>query len=510
MNMASLFNAIKSFRLGFTEERPYPWRWTTPVVLTLIHHLVPLSAYNIVQEVTYQPNDTLPPIFLNSLVPSILRNSPDSFAPQLLNQANIVIFVLNNPLSDSCDVANITVELRVTQSELKVRYAQVQVSGIVACYMPSLFYLTWSGFPSNGGVFLPDGEILLLNGEISLRSVPAAMSDDFDILCEPRTRNGPGIQPNTPVHISFTVHPCCDCDAVLAGNPLENGSSLRESPCSSNPPQFVVADAPGRPPIQFTDALGQSAFRNISPSLLSTVYENLIQAFYHLVRLDLGAILDNQIYNSPEMFNSTIIDFGLHTGYAAYDSRIWISDATLMAQWQRDVEFFQNSTRVPPLEYLRSVPRLKPLGSAVTSVFVSTFAMLSVMWTVFSLVAGALARKYSGKLVCLVPVSPTLIVSFGGTNDTLGKKHMLEQSRTWEKSLESGTEELDGSEVILGDQTELDSVERLRHRIDRNEAHMRNDFEAMRAALGRLAVVLKKRGLVKDEDWVQEDDTTVE
>ncbi|KAJ6491048.1 hypothetical protein C8R45DRAFT_196033 [Mycena sanguinolenta] len=53
-------------------------------------------------------------------------------------------------------------------------------------------------------------------------------------------------------------------------------------------------------------------------------------------------------------------------------------------------ERLQTNARVPALQYFRHAARLKPLSSAVTSVFISTFAMFSVMWTVFLLVAGAL------------------------------------------------------------------------------------------------------------------------
>ncbi|KAJ6600251.1 hypothetical protein DFH09DRAFT_1070069 [Mycena vulgaris] len=46
--------------------------------------------------------------------------------------------------------------------------------------------------------------------------------------------------------------------------------------------------------------------------------------------------------------------------------------------------------------YLRLVPHLKPLGSAITSIFVSTFAMLSVLWTIIGLIAGVLAGSQLG------------------------------------------------------------------------------------------------------------------
>ncbi|KAF7326979.1 hypothetical protein MSAN_02493600 [Mycena sanguinolenta] len=102
--MKRIFGEIQSFRLGYTEERPYPWRWTTPIVLcafflmtpflTLVN--VPLSAYNIVQD---------------------------------------------------CDVVNITVQLLLSLSEVsEIGWVpQVQFGGTIACYLPTPFYLTWGG-----------------------------------------------------------------------------------------------------------------------------------------------------------------------------------------------------------------------------------------------------------------------------------------------------------------------------------------------------------------------------
>ncbi|KAJ6522335.1 hypothetical protein DFH09DRAFT_1097223 [Mycena vulgaris] len=57
------------------------------------------------------------------------------------------------------------------------------------------------------------------------------------------------------------------------------------------------------------------------------------------------------------------------------------------------VRSFQDSDRFPLMLYIRPVPHLKPLGSAITSVFVSTFATLSVLWRIFSVVTEALAAS---------------------------------------------------------------------------------------------------------------------
>ncbi|KAJ6484786.1 hypothetical protein C8R45DRAFT_1214759 [Mycena sanguinolenta] len=514
--MKRIFDEIKSFRLGYTEERPYPWRWTTPIVMCAFLLLspflalvnVPLSAYNIIQEFTYRPNDTLPAVFLGNLVPSVLQNPTDDFTPQLLNVGDVIMLedhifnytigqafddgdtnipvssflYYNNPLSDGCDVANITVQLLLTKTKSQFPTPwgwtqEVQVTGTVVCYIPSLFYLIWE---------LPHGEQDA--AEISIQNMPFWM-EDFDMLFEMWSG------PSTPlivtqVDISFTVYPCCDCSAVLAGRTLESTTQLLQAPCSSNPPLFVVVDNPkfsfvspltgpvevvyiglGPPPQQVTDVLAKSNLGNISISRLSTVYGNIFQSVYHLVRVDLGVIVENQIYNSPQMFNLTITS----VGSGASEARYYTGNTALMAAWQRQVEFFQSNERVPPLEYLRSVPRLKPLGSAVTSVFVSTFAMISVMWTVFSLVAGALARSHSGKA-------------------TLGKKYTVELSQSGDKRLESGMEELDDSEFVPPGQQEPDAVERLRQRIDREGVQMR-------VALARVSAALKKHGIMEDEIW---------
>jgi hypothetical protein len=101
---------------------------------------VPLSAYNIVQEFTYRPKDTLPAVALSSLVPSVFQPSANSFTPQLLTVGDIIklngslfnctivgafdgldeakpvssFSYYNNPLSENCDV------VRMASSNLAV------------------------------------------------------------------------------------------------------------------------------------------------------------------------------------------------------------------------------------------------------------------------------------------------------------------------------------------------------------------------------------------------------
>jgi hypothetical protein len=162
---------------------------------------------------------------------------------------------------------------------------------------------------------------------------------------------------------------------------------------------FVIKASPDDNPFPMmsTEALEDLAGQlgNVSTADFTSAFLNLFQAIYHLFRMDLGVIVDNQIYNSPQMFNLSTMPVNLPADFGSSfvdDSRAVTSNSTLMAQWRQRVAFFQTSDRVPVMDYLRPVSRLKPLGSAITSVFVSTFTMLSALWTIFSLAAGSLAR----------------------------------------------------------------------------------------------------------------------
>jgi hypothetical protein len=177
---------------------------------------------------------------------------------------------------------------------------------------------------------------------------------------------------------------------------------------------------------------------NVTESVFNSLFQNIFQAIYHFVRLDLGIVVDNQIYSSPQMFNLSImpanIPPNLYSGYyspSAIDLRAATSNSTLMAQWRQRVAFYQNSDRVPIMDYLRPVPRLKPLASSITSVFVSTFAMLSVLWTIFSLGASALARRtgqflpicfITSRKICKAPQSQPLSSTHGDLEGRIGSK----------------------------------------------------------------------------------------
>ncbi|KAJ7613310.1 hypothetical protein DFH06DRAFT_1344777 [Mycena polygramma] len=138
---------ITNYRLGYSPQRPYPWRWTTPLALLILLTItvfltclnIPLSAYETVQESTYFPNATIPAVPMSNMIPPFLQGPDLTFTPQTLNvgdtyrlnnsdwsytivsafdgtdnQIPIASFpYFNNPFSDSCDVTNITAELDV-------------------------------------------------------------------------------------------------------------------------------------------------------------------------------------------------------------------------------------------------------------------------------------------------------------------------------------------------------------------------------------------------------------
>ncbi|KAJ6457977.1 hypothetical protein C8R45DRAFT_561932 [Mycena sanguinolenta] len=158
----------------------YPWPWTTPVglaivltsavVLTCVN--IPLSAYDVVQELTYFPNATLAELPMSNIIPSFLRESSvSSFAPQTWSvgdtfrlNSSIFQFTIANALdqtdnmapvnsfsysnvafSENCDVTNITVSVQRTvdtQSPDAFQYYACDASASITCNLPTLVQLT--------------------------------------------------------------------------------------------------------------------------------------------------------------------------------------------------------------------------------------------------------------------------------------------------------------------------------------------------------------------------------
>lgn len=226
-------------------------------------------------------------------------------------------------------------------------------------------------------------------------------------------------------------------------------ANLLQPPCSTQPARFIgltgsvqntaAVKAPWGVPYTRAGPNTTDLFAGLDPayrqgyiashdlSALETTFQNLFQVSYHLIRRDLGVILENQINSSPEMFNrsiapvevpQSILDdpntpFDTIKASTANTMRAATSNDTMMAQWRNSILAMTDTDRVPVFEYLRPVPRLKPLGSAITSVFVSTFAMVSTVWTIFSFVARAFVHSPdSGTSICQRVIAICAPISF--------------------------------------------------------------------------------------------------
>ncbi|KAJ7731253.1 hypothetical protein B0H16DRAFT_1893412, partial [Mycena metata] len=509
---------IASYKLGYSPQRPYPWQWTTPIVLGIFFLLtavlaainVPLSAYDIDQQSVFRPNDTLRPLPLSNMIPEIWQHPTGDFTPQFLTvgdriQLNNSIFnftiteafdeddntlpvssfsYYNNPLSEGCDVTSM--KATVTVGEYSPLMA---LAATVTCHTPTLFTLSWSGDPTS--------ESPWYNSEFgSPRHTLADIAGDLKYAVFSGITSA--LSPNeTALYIGSTVGtsvtPCCNCTGLSENQPAGIPIATRR-PCSSVPTEFRDG------PISQTSPPGTEVPVFAEPIDLGTLLQNTFQSLYHLVRLELGIILENQIYASPEMFNRTILNvyipddvFGSPSS-AANSSRILTSNTTAMAQWMDSVDLFNNSDRVPVLPYLRTAPRLKPLGSAITSIFVSTFAMLSVAWTIFNTIAGAFIKSQADTAVSQgngVPLKSGLRMR----RDVENQKVPMEAWDASEASLLTPEDEHHASAQTL--------IEHLNLTVEKNTVailNMQRSLSEMQLSLLQMRIFMRKHGILEEID----------
>ncbi|KAJ7698771.1 hypothetical protein B0H14DRAFT_3036724 [Mycena olivaceomarginata] len=414
-----LSTEIASYRLGYAPQRPYPWRWTTPIVLCAFLFIsgllaainVPLSAYEVVQEVTYRPNDTLPPLPLSYLVPAILQHPASSFTPQILT--------VGNTLTPNNSVFNFTIVEAYNELDNSNRLSThfpapsapfvpeggdgwVLLNGVVlllsvdiTCHIPTLFEMTWTSICDTADT---PGECSLL--PVGNNPVQDVFNDIVSDLVVPFMRTNFSNSDHL-AKLGVTVQPCCDC------NTTSPGDSPTQAPCSLLPARLTASQ------ISIVSSYGDG-IDGQAANTTDDLFGDLPYLFWDLPNYPGDSLQDIPLQGltalfqntSPVMFNHTISDVylrlprsqGLYWDeYSANKLRSSTTNATLMSEWANTVQFFNDSENVPVINYLRTVPRLKPLGAAITSVFVSTFAMLSTLWTVFSLVAGVLATLHEGK-----------------------------------------------------------------------------------------------------------------
>ncbi|KAJ6449465.1 hypothetical protein C8R45DRAFT_1114671 [Mycena sanguinolenta] len=515
----------------------------TPVVLCIFLLLsrflaalnVPLSAYNINQEFTYRPNDTLPHLPLSNMIPAILQHPSDGFTPQILNVGDVIrlnnsVFnytiaevydadalengqpvssfsYFNNPFSDGCDVINMTANMALQPYSFNSQVIDLLMdyTVVVNCHIPTLFTLSWSG--NRGVTSLP----------FQFGTNPPR--DNFNFLAQdlasvllqwPRpTQNTDEGAIDQLTTLRVTVRPCCNCPMNIPTDPAVDADNFAPSqpPCRLLPARLQATQLyveHSADPVPFvwqgpnsTDIFSGlptdiSPYFNNSPLVaFNNLFQNAFQSLYHLSRLELGVVVENQIYASPEMYNRSIspvyvpdIEGAANTlpshilpdAYSTANiSRASTSNETLMSEWISSVRSFNDSDRVPVMLYLRSVPhwQLKPLGSAIISVFVSTFAMVSALWSIFNVIAGAYARSHTNRL----------------KNVDLSDSDSMDEKDSNQASLFSPA----------GD---YEIMEHLRLTVDNNTIRTNVALAEMQLAMVRMHRSLRKSGLLEDVDEV--------
>ncbi|KAK7046371.1 hypothetical protein R3P38DRAFT_69472 [Favolaschia claudopus] len=467
---SSLFHAFTSFRLGYSPlpPQPYPGRWTTPLIILFFAFLtsglvcinIPLSAYEFIQELTYRPNDTIPALPMSNWLPSFLQIPKVSFTPQVLAVGSTIALngsmfrfkildavdnsnendpvstfaYSNNPFSEACDVMNMTISyhisITVSNSSFVIRTASAEISAAVLCHTPQ------TTFTCSLDMNTADSDPPILSSNPA-EDMLAGMTSDFEsalfdwIMVFDQPWNAePEI--NTEFWFACTVVANSTChtssDSGCPDNqPVRINQAPFNSACSADLSQPGSKNVWPEGTFSFTDSLEPYVHTDDNDSAnalfprynndtqlqltMSTIVQNVYQTLFHTLRLELGVILPNQIFASPQMFNDSIISIFKPAAFKSVamsfdtitNARASTTNKTVLAQWKDMVDYYNTTDRVPVMEYSRTVPRLKPLGSAITSIFVATFAMLSSIWTIFSLVAGALAKMYSDHKSLAVP-----------------------------------------------------------------------------------------------------------
>ncbi|KAJ6453530.1 hypothetical protein C8R45DRAFT_945069 [Mycena sanguinolenta] len=395
--------SLDGYRLGYSPQQLF---------LTCVNF--PLSAYEVVQEITYFPNATLNELPMSNLIPSFLRDTTVSFAPQTWSVGDT--FRLNNSIfqfiiasafdpvddmepvnsfsysnvafSENCDVTNVTVNVKRTvdtQSPEPFQYYICDASAYVTCNLPTLVELTATlpdslGFAST---LQGDGEILTQVNHYGL-DLQAALY--VHVLF-----GGPAGVPDGEASITITARPCCNCSSENSEDFLAaEAQALVQQPCSSQPSRFVassgivknsISDYPWGMPYTPAGANATDLFDGLSGewrdgyvgsgelSVLNDPFRNMFQVYYHLLRRDLGVLLDNQIYSSPDMYNRSITlinpgvgmegtPFGTIGTWAAHTYRALSANETLMEYLSKEYTYFATASRDAEWEASKDRPSL--------------------------------------------------------------------------------------------------------------------------------------------------------
>ncbi|KAJ6553396.1 hypothetical protein B0H19DRAFT_1377914 [Mycena capillaripes] len=362
------------------------------------------------------------------------ENQPIEFGDPVTLGIPVVSFVWsNNPLS-SCDVFGITISLRKDE--------RVVIGASVGCWMPATYSMNMAlnhqSLQDRTGGFLE----VLMTLDALLVDLEHSWNHEITVF----TDGGLLPDPTNVTGMDVSVYPCCLCTGIgpeyesnrASYVPTDDNGIIGRLPCDTTTARFKGTSVQLRYPsagggysyasMDFGDVeilpSTSVAELQVAPNLRAAIM-NAFQAIFHAVRLDLGVIGDNQIYTSSAMYDqsisplpsngtrfgaegpSPVLRGGQYNDQGPYTERTRERrlDAAVYIIPQLDVATsFLNlfhgddfillithgvlrTVRVPSVAYLRPVFRQKPLASAAASVFVSTFAMVSVLWKLFSLFA---------------------------------------------------------------------------------------------------------------------------
>ncbi|KAK6981534.1 hypothetical protein R3P38DRAFT_3459982 [Favolaschia claudopus] len=300
----------------------------------------------------------------------------------------------NNPFSDGCDISNMSIYYDGQFSPMVIITMtpfSAKLSAQINCDFPvTRLTMTWEGIVTNElGNQLRNNILDDLFTSITL--------DLLKMLI-------------TYLDVSeYSVIPACPDHS----NPNTNSTCLRLQPSEFRATYFRLVSGnesvyyPSKDQTQSDDSLilPVPSIPGVAwdPADVSAIIQNMFQMAFHYLRLQMGVVHPNLIYASAELYNHSILPVApllvMFDPYLASvnRSRAAMANETYFAQMREIVHLYNTSDRVPVMEYSRTVPKLKPLGSAMTSVFVSTFAMLSTIWAIFSLIAGVLAKMYADR-----------------------------------------------------------------------------------------------------------------
>jgi len=398
---------------------------------------IPLSAYTIQQDITNNPNasmDRMPSY--SSLIPSSLRQNAGDFTPHTFTigdtfLTNFSLFasytilaaydrqdspgspvpLASNTLSgfayknydlSQCDVLGITISIDLGNTSLPV----VQVVATVSCWFP-VFFLShvdlWYTFDTT-------------NDPLQIMSVINSTFRDLDQYMSSYTsvtfnRAEPSADLDQVINgtIDIISKQCCTRCGDHTHPSLIGPDGLEKYEIISPDNHILLYDHPScdSKDVEFkSDFIAngnlfmflQNIDDIISPPELPLVINNTIRALYHAIRLDLGVIRPNQIYNSPTRFNASIANWTLPVGETA--SGAYYTRTLRDAIGEVDLSNSTYMVHVPDILYFTPVFKQKPLGQAISAVFVSTFSMLSAIWAAFTFVASAIVtvRSKPGKI----------------------------------------------------------------------------------------------------------------